>query len=474
MAGMAPIEVPGCEVGCEHEWHTERVYTENAAGKRSKEAFSEAGPDNAQQIKDARWREHQWCHLCGGWRGCLGLEPTVEMFVGHIVLIWRALWRVMRDDAVCFLNLGDSYCANKTGSASINSSTLQTTSGDKKRFASLGRPDKTAVGLKPKDLIGIPWRVAFALQADGWYLRSDLIWAKGLSFCAEYSGSCMPESVRDRPTKGHEYVFLLSKQARYFYDGDAVREAGCTPGGITWDERKEAGEGARRGYNRNRPAEAGGTMATPSSGRNLRTVWAINPGSYAGAHFATFSPKLVEPMIKSGTSQRGCCPSCGAQWERVTEKERTPTRPGDGRIHWDKSRNDGGIPLRPELHITTTGFRPTCTHYDDLYRHDFPQARSARKRWQRQRSGNWWKRTRKRAGLDHWPVEPCTVLDPFLGSGTVADVARQLGRRWIGIELSQAYCDDHIIPRLSEPLLEWAEKQEEQEEQQAAIQMELL
>jgi len=124
--------------------------------------------------------------------------------------------------------------------------------------------------------------------------------------------------------------------------------------------------------------------------------------------------------------------------------------------------------------IETTGWRPTCKHYDDLYRRDFPQARSARKRWQRQVSGNWWKRTRKRAGLDHWPVEPCVVLDPFTGSGTVADVARQLGRRWVGIELSKEYCDDHIIPRLQEPLIEWAQQEQQEPDAQEPVQMGLL
>jgi len=270
--------------------------------------------------------------------------------------------------------------------------------------------------------VGIPWRVAFALQADGWYLRSDIIWAKGVSFCPTYSGSCMPESCKDRPTKGHEYVFLLSKNARYYYDGDAVRENGVGQTGQAANFARDTkdhvipGQGAAQHRTDREPTTDNGT-------RNLRTVWTINPGNYAGAHFATFSPALIEPMIKAGTSAKGVCPECGAQWERVTEKEFVPQQDvsrekgikGNGsQKPMDKSNGWDGFP-RGTTAVTTTGWRPTCQ-------------------------------------CDAGPPVPATVLDPFLGSGTTAEVAIRLGRRAVGIELSREYCDEHIIPRLEQPL----------------------
>jgi len=148
-----------------------------------------------------------------------------------------------------------------------------------------------ALGLKPKDLVGIPWRVAFALQADGWYLRSDIIWSKP---------NPMPESVTDRPTKAHEYLFLLAKSPRYYFDADAVREANSNPDltemRVDWRERPHNGEW---------PSGSGGRMGSVTSGRNIRTVWTVATQPYPGAHFATFPEKLVEPCVKAG------CPSEG-------------------------------------------------------------------------------------------------------------------------------------------------------------------
>jgi DNA modification methylase len=143
-------------------------------------------------------------------------------------------------------------------------------------------------GLKPKDLVGIPWRLAFALQADGWYLRSDIIWAKP---------NPMPESVTDRPTRAHEYVFLLTRSARYFYDADAVREPSGQYIGVTWEQRKAAGEGMRRGFSQN----GASGLAPHEAGRNPRSVWNIPTEPFPEAHFATFPKKLVEPCIKAGS-----------------------------------------------------------------------------------------------------------------------------------------------------------------------------
>jgi DNA modification methylase len=221
----------------------------------------------------------------------LGLEPTPEEYVAHMVEVFREVRRVLRDDGVLWLNLGDSYAAGKLG---------RDDSGDNGRFGGPRIEPKqrsAPPGLKPKDLVGIPWRVAFALQADGWWLRADCIWAKP---------NPMPESVTDRPTKSHEYLFLLAKSERYYYDQDAVRE----PHSRLWDESN--GGSIATG----RMAAANGAMGDMSThpkgyplpnptGRNRRSVWTIATKPYSGAHFATFPEKLVEPCILAG------CPAGG-------------------------------------------------------------------------------------------------------------------------------------------------------------------
>ena len=166
-------------------------------------------------------------------------------------------------------------------------------------------------GLKPKDLLMMPARVAMALQADGWWLRSEIVWHKPNS---------MPESVRDRPTSAHEKVYLLTKSARYFYDAEAVRVA-CSPNthdrrAGTWKEKRTVAEQAE-------------------IGANLRNVWTIPTHAYPDAHFATFPPKLVEPCIKAGTSERGACPECGAPWTRVTERKQV--NPGNRQTNGPRS-----------------------------------------------------------------------------------------------------------------------------------------
>lgn len=263
-------------------------------------------------------------------RACLGLESTPEAYVGHLVLIWREVWRVMRDDAVCWLNLGDCY--SQGGGKQVEQT-------KKASYGLVGMRQRTS-GFDSKQLIGIPWRVALALQADGWYLRSDIIWAKGISYgehtttcphCgkkheARYSGSCMPESVKDRPTKGHEYLFLLAKGKKYYYDKWAIIET-AGDGSDRWggptmnlDTGKSMGGNSVVGQAANRP----GRTYTYTGGRNLRSVWTINPQSYKGAHYATFPEALVRPCILAGTSEAGVCPECGEPWRRVIEKGKRP------------------------------------------------------------------------------------------------------------------------------------------------------
>ncbi len=206
------------------------------------------------------------CPKCGARRidEQLGLESTPEEHCLAMVEVFREVWRVLRNDGTLWLNYGDSYC-------------------------------KTPPGLKPKDLVGMPWRVAFALQADGWYLRSDIIWHKP---------NPMPESVTDRPTKSHEYLFLMSKAAKYFYDADAVREKhvdwreGNNDSSPTKDYRDIGADKTVKAWN---PRE---NKYNPL-GRNLRDVWTIATHAYPGSHFATFPPSLVEPCIKAGCPEDG-------------------------------------------------------------------------------------------------------------------------------------------------------------------------
>jgi DNA modification methylase len=216
--------------------------------------------------------------------GQLGLEKTPDEYVAKMVEVFRAVRRVLRDDGTLWLNLGDSYAGGN--GVGRNDAGRNFTGGGGNKLGS-GNPGRQGTherltGLKPKDLVGIPWRVAFALQADGWYLRSDIIWHKP---------NPMPESVTDRPTKAHEYVFLLSKAERYYYDADAVREPHAEPRAVGRLTRAQASLGDSRARERRFPNP---------SGRNRRSVWTVATRPYKGAHFATFPPKLIEPCILAG------------------------------------------------------------------------------------------------------------------------------------------------------------------------------
>jgi len=256
-----------------------------------------------------------------GVEGQLGLEKTPEEYVAKMVEVFREIKRVLKKEGVMFLNLGDSYAAGGNGGGTEKQDSNRGT------LALKGKVKKAPPGLKPKDLVGIPWRVAFALQADGWYLRQDIIWAKP---------NPMPESVTDRCTKSHEYIFLLSKNQKYYFDNEAIMEDTAEP----YSEKRTKRPATSHGKE---PTPSGSSnnltynKIRPNSKRNKRSVWTIATKPYKEAHFATFPKDLIIPMVKAG------CPK--------------------GRL----------------------------------------------------------------------------VLDPFMGSGTTAYVARSLGRNFIGIELSSAY-----------------------------------
>lgn len=232
--------------------------------------------------------------------GQIGLEGTPQAFVARLVEVFREVRRVLRDDGTLWLNLGDSYAGGNSGSkwreGSARADGMVRGDGEASRR---NRNGNGAVhGVKPKDLIGIPWRVAFALQDDGWYLRQEIIWHKP---------NPMPESVRDRCTKAHEQIFLLSKSPRYYFDSEAIREPVKSNKG---NGRSFRGGGSYTGGNafnnhQKKPRETRGNVPNETGTRNRRSVWTVSTKPFSGAHFATFPPDLIEPCIMAG------CPAGG-------------------------------------------------------------------------------------------------------------------------------------------------------------------
>lgn len=234
-----------------------------------------------------------------GHAGQIGLEPTPEEFVGKLVDVFLEVWRVLRDDGTLWLNLGDSYAGSNAGAKWREGSARADgkVRGDGETSRRNRNGNGAVEGIKPKELIGIPWRVAFALQADGWYLRQDIIWSKP---------NPMPESVRDRCTKAHEYLFLLSKSPRYYFDADAIKEPAVSekPAG---NKRHKYADAYASGTSEEHRTKAGLLALTGKKWetRNRRSVWTVSTKPYSGAHFATFPPDLIEPCILAG------CPAGG-------------------------------------------------------------------------------------------------------------------------------------------------------------------
>jgi DNA modification methylase len=241
----------------------------------------------------------------------IGQEPTPDAYVQTMVRVFAEVRRVLKEDGTCWLNLGDSY-ASAWSVAGGNGRPVG--AGSLENGNRAARPNRLVGGLKEKDLIGIPWRVALALQADGWYLRSDIIWAKK---------NCMPESVTDRPTRSHEYIFLLTKSPRYFYDADAIKEPCIYPEDLRRPyapgQVDERGDGharrekqpirktdKQRGHSRrhdgfNERWDHMDREEQCTGMRNKRDVWTVAPAQYPEAHFATYPPELIKPCILAGT-----------------------------------------------------------------------------------------------------------------------------------------------------------------------------
>jgi DNA modification methylase len=239
--------------------------------------------------------------------GQLGLEPTPDEYVAKMVEVFREVKRVLKKEGTLWLNLGDSYAGSMKGIGADGQSYAGQKQATNKGSVGIYQdkpPKANEIGLKPKDLIGIPWRVAFALQADGWWLRSDIIWHKP---------NPMPESVTDRPTKAHEYIFLLSKSSKYYYDADSIREplseqrakqAGklVDPGNDAKKRKKQIEHDKKRGSGGHFD---GHKWQMNPLGRNKRSVWTVATKPFKEAHFATFPPELPEICIKAGCPESG-------------------------------------------------------------------------------------------------------------------------------------------------------------------------
>jgi DNA modification methylase len=323
--GVEPIAWGGDD-DCDHQWsETIAVNATNHTDKRRWQ-HTRNGRDEEQPTENrVAWLrtavpQGQFCERCGAWAGRLGLEPDYRLYVEHLVIVFDQIRRVLRPDGVVWLNLGDSYCSTAPGTRgdAIHQRGLFVGVSDRRAEASRKWRPETPIGLKPKDLIGIPWRVAFALRDAGWWLRRDIIWSKP---------NPMPESVEDRCTKAHEYLFLLSKSKRYWYDAEAIKEPSefpCgpnAPGAI----KSPYGQGFTRranthgrGTKRDTPREHVGIghenwhasmtrddEIVASGKRNRRSVWTIPTAPFPEAHFATFPTALVEPCILAGCPKRG-------------------------------------------------------------------------------------------------------------------------------------------------------------------------
>lgn len=379
---------------CEHEWYSDTVEAKTGTGGNWQQA------KNGDELKHGRHQtrfkgdtkkanqcetvivNQGFCRKCGAWKGNLGLEPTPELYVQHIVTVFREVKRVLRNDGTLWLNIADTYSGGKIGRDDQQDFYLRTHGYESKSLTEASSR-KPIEGIKEKNLVGVPWLVALALRADGWYLRDSIIW---------YKSNPMPESVKDRCTKSHEYIFLFAKCSRYYYDAFAIREPASYGGNEARDSRAQNGHKSNPDDMRNgiRPRESvkrggfsGKTNALKgreasravTETRNKRSVWPVPTKPFKDAHFATYPEELIEPCILAGTSAEGCCSSCGSPLVRVlNDKQQT--------IRWDKS----------------------CKCSDNK-------------------------------------TAPCLVLDPFAGSGTTAVVAARGFRDFVGYEISPEYIE---------------------------------
>lgn len=337
---------------------------------------------------------------CLGWatgKLCTGFGPgnwTSGCFVCHMVVVLRELHRVLRDDGTLWLNLGDTYAGGMTGGTGTRS-TIQGKECNKRKMFDRG---SASTGVDSGNLVGIPWRVALAVQSDGWVMRNDIIWQKS---------SGMPESVTNRCSKSHEHIFLLTKKdTGYYFDNIAIQEEAKSdpkaniPTKFIPTSKKDKLDVNDKIRSAATSASANNRDDTPYTHANKRDVWTVAAAYHSGNHFATFPPKLITPCILSGTSEYGCCANCGTPWKRVVVRTDTVDKPTLDEVIARKE---------------TAGWQKACACATN-------------------------------------DIVPAIVLDPFVGSGTTVATSLSLGRQGVGIDLNEKYIREDAIPRIEQAL----------------------
>ena len=360
--------------------------------------------------------------------GQMGLEKTPGEFVEKMAEVFRGVRRVLREDGTLWLNIGDSYASGNRGPNEGHSPNVGAhfTLGKDGYKSQRNRQMGNHPTIKPKDLCLIPERLALALQEDGWWVRSRIAWCKK---------SAMPESVKDRPTGAWEHIWLLTKSNRYFYDAEAVKQlvtgnAHARGNGVNpkakwpagWSAEEGRHDGVPKGSYRPRQNESFSAAVNEIvSAANLRNYWLLGPEAYPEAHFATFPTEIPRRAINAGTSAKGCCAACGSPWERVVER-------GDPNDEWKRAAG---------CHQDGSYHGEAKKDYDSARAQNPADVKRRTLESMRSRETKGWNPTCE-CGAG---VEPCTVLDPFFGSGTTGAVAVQLDRRFVGIDLNPDYCD---------------------------------
>lgn len=399
----------GGDSGCEHEWGNayKKIISQGYSEKSTLDGFTNSNTKGRILAFCKEISQSQFCQKCDAWRGQLGLEPSIDLFLDHMMLIMAEVWRVLRDDGVCFVNIGDSFAGS--GKGQRGDGTHSAVPGDKQytnKGASAGNLPKIKTNIKPKSLCLIPQKFAIRCQEAGWIVRSEIIWHKP---------NPMPESCKDRPTKAHEQVWMLTKQGKYFWDQEGVKESPQRKVNVGWkdsdlkeyscDPRLDK-QGTYKDWRKYCPT---GEVEA----RNIRSVWTLSTEPSPEAHFATFPSKLVEIMIRAGSSPKAC-EICGAPWKRIIdyranyEKRGAAHQPGNTSTKVDSS---GWKP--PTIKIL--GWQPTCK-------------------------------------CDNKGTGKCIILDPFAGTATTVLVAEKLGRIGIGLDLSSEYLWDIAKKKVDAPM----------------------
>lgn len=474
-------QVWGGSRACNHQWGEKLFKPRNGAGRHGKTSqfIQQSRSVTEAQVSGSQATKGQFCRHCGAWRGEHGLEPTLEMWIANEVTIWRGIRRVLRKDGVAWLNCGDAYSTGPKGNpgnrGGINGGKRDEPDDD------IGSTfDKSASGLASKQRLMLPARVALALQADGWWLRDEIVWAKL---------NPMPSSVTDRTTPAHEMLYMLTKSARYYFDAVAIMEpsskdsharaargrstkhkwADGGPGDQTIAKKSPiAGsvvvavpgvapkaaliEGTGKGHPKsNASFNAALGTADLVAMRNRRSVWPLVTEPYPNPHFATAPTSIVEPCILAGTSEKGCCPKCLAPWKRVVRHNAMISKPGPTKDAAAESRGNAANG-RQALYATmvsapmfaTIGWYPTCRCYlgvPPLWPYPEKPEKDVEgiRPWEDRVAAVDETNRRICELIADKPVQACTVLDPFGGSGTTALVADRRGRDGILIELNPDY-----------------------------------